>query len=148
MTFAGAIKVCLKKYADFRGVADRREYWYFVLFTILVSLVLSTIDGILFPPSTVAMDAFLAAMEAQPDTLDTALLNAAIQESLNSTPISNLASILVGIPLLAALVRRMRDAGYSAWWMLLSWLPLVTFILSLMPTKTAAQGNNRIRASN
>lgn len=148
MTFAGAIKVCLSKFADFRGVADRREYWFFVLFTVLVSIVLSTIDGLLFPPSTVAMDAFLEALEANPDVFDQALFSAALAESLNSTPISNLVGFILGIPLLAALVRRMRDAGFSAWWMLLSWLPLLTFIFSLLPTKTTEQGNKYIRTSN
>jgi hypothetical protein len=49
MTFAGAIKTCFTKYADFRGTAARPEYWYFVLFTILVSIVLSTVDSIVFP---------------------------------------------------------------------------------------------------
>ncbi|WP_138315384.1 DUF805 domain-containing protein [Rhodoluna limnophila] len=148
MTFAGAIKVCLTKFADFRGVATRREYWYFVLFTVLVSLVLSTVDGLIFPPVTTAQDAFLASLEANPETLDAALLNAALMESWNATPISNLVGFILGIPLLAALVRRMRDAGFSAWWMLLSWVPLLTFIFSLLPTKTAEQGNTRIRTGN
>lgn len=39
MDFAAAIKTGLKKYVDFRGVASRAEYWWFYLFTFLVSLV-------------------------------------------------------------------------------------------------------------
>lgn len=34
-----SISTCLRKYADFSGRASRSEYWYFVLFTYLVSLV-------------------------------------------------------------------------------------------------------------
>jgi uncharacterized membrane protein YhaH (DUF805 family) len=38
MTFTDAIKTCLTKYADFDGRASRSEYWWFVLFIVLVGL--------------------------------------------------------------------------------------------------------------
>ena len=34
----------LKKYADFSGRARRREYWFFVLFNIIISIVLTICD--------------------------------------------------------------------------------------------------------
>ena len=34
----------LKKYAEFKGRARRSEYWYFTLFSILISLALKGID--------------------------------------------------------------------------------------------------------
>ncbi len=37
MTFGKAISTCLSKYADFDGRASRPEYWWFYLFTLLVS---------------------------------------------------------------------------------------------------------------
>ena len=43
MSFGEAIKVCFQKYATFSGRARRSEYWYFYLFTFLVSLVLDCI---------------------------------------------------------------------------------------------------------
>ena len=43
MNFSDAIKTCLTKYADFTGRASRPEYWWFVLFVIIASLVLSMI---------------------------------------------------------------------------------------------------------
>jgi uncharacterized membrane protein YhaH (DUF805 family) len=43
MTFQDSIKVCFAKYADFNGTASRSEYWWFVLFLIVASLVLSAI---------------------------------------------------------------------------------------------------------
>lgn len=43
MTFQESIKVCFAKYADFTGRAIRSEYWWFALFTLLVSLVLSRV---------------------------------------------------------------------------------------------------------
>ena len=38
MTFGEAISKCLGHYADFNGRATRSEYWWFVLFSILVQL--------------------------------------------------------------------------------------------------------------
>jgi uncharacterized membrane protein YhaH (DUF805 family) len=37
----------LKKYADFNGRARRSEYWFFVLFSIIISIVLSLCDEFL-----------------------------------------------------------------------------------------------------
>jgi uncharacterized membrane protein YhaH (DUF805 family) len=41
MTFWDAVRVCFLKYADFTGRATRPEYWWFVLFIIIVSFVVS-----------------------------------------------------------------------------------------------------------
>jgi len=38
MTFGESIKVCFSKYADFTGRAVRSEFWWWTLFTLLVSL--------------------------------------------------------------------------------------------------------------
>ena len=38
MNFGQAISVCLSKYATFVGRASRSEFWWFVLFQVLVSL--------------------------------------------------------------------------------------------------------------
>ena len=39
MNFSEAIKACFRKYADFSGRASRPEFWWFVLFQVLVLLV-------------------------------------------------------------------------------------------------------------
>jgi uncharacterized membrane protein YhaH (DUF805 family) len=135
LTFAGAIGICFRKFFDFRGTAGRREYWYFVLFLILVSIVVGTIEQIVLPPVTVAADALAAALEENPENLNLELLNAAFAESIEATPISNLIGLVTALPLLTALVRRMRDAGFSAWFLLLSWVPFLTFIFTVLPTK-------------
>ncbi|HUY83298.1 MAG TPA: DUF805 domain-containing protein [Steroidobacteraceae bacterium] len=36
MGFGEAVKLCFRKYAQFEGRAARPEYWWFVLFTIVV----------------------------------------------------------------------------------------------------------------
>ncbi|WP_329275522.1 DUF805 domain-containing protein [Streptomyces sp. NBC_01451] len=37
----------LKKYAVFSGRARRKEYWMFTLFAVIISIVLSIIDGVI-----------------------------------------------------------------------------------------------------
>ena len=44
MDFVGAIQSGFRNYTNFRGVAGRSEYWYWVLFTVLASLAASAID--------------------------------------------------------------------------------------------------------
>lgn len=48
MNFTQAISSVLGKYATFSGRACRSEYWYWTLFTIIVSIVLSLVDASLF----------------------------------------------------------------------------------------------------
>lgn len=47
MTFQESIKVCFAKYADFSGRASQSEYWWFVLFILLVSAAASLISPML-----------------------------------------------------------------------------------------------------
>jgi uncharacterized membrane protein YhaH (DUF805 family) len=42
--FAEAVKTCFAKYVTFSGRAARPEYWYWVLFGVLVSIVLAIVD--------------------------------------------------------------------------------------------------------
>lgn len=48
MDFAQAVKTCLNKYANFSGRAQRSEYWYFFLFMVIVNIVASVLDSIIF----------------------------------------------------------------------------------------------------
>lgn len=43
MTFGQAIGTAFRKYADFDGRASRPEFWWFLLFTVLVWLALNSI---------------------------------------------------------------------------------------------------------
>jgi uncharacterized membrane protein YhaH (DUF805 family) len=47
MTMIEATKACFSKYVTFSGRARRAEYWWFVLATILVSIVLGFIDAVI-----------------------------------------------------------------------------------------------------
>ena len=118
MNFAQAIASGFKNFANFKGVARRSEYWYFALFTFLLGLVLSTVESVIwntpeapFDPSN-PMESFQLAL-AQP------------------TYLSSLASLILFLPQLSMLVRRVRDAGYSAKWLFLYLIPVVMTFAAL-----------------
>jgi uncharacterized membrane protein YhaH (DUF805 family) len=48
MNFFEAIKSVLTKYVQFSGRSPRSEYWYWVLFVVIVSIALRTLDGAIF----------------------------------------------------------------------------------------------------
>ncbi|PJZ84931.1 DUF805 domain-containing protein [Leptospira harrisiae] len=47
MSFQDAIKVCFQKYADFSGNAKRPEFWWWVVFCIIISAGLNMIIPII-----------------------------------------------------------------------------------------------------
>ena len=93
MGFTQSIKTCLSKYVVFSGRARRSEYWWFVLFVILVSIALAVLETVLF--------------DTDPETGQRSnLLNSVFQ----------LAMLL---PMLAAGWRRLHDTGRPGWYLLL-----------------------------
>lgn len=87
------------KYAAFKGVATRKEYWSYVLFYNLLSLL-----TVLF---VVIGESF---------AVDLTWINVVYQ-------------IVFFIPSMAVLVRRLHDAGFSAWWLLTIFIPLIVIFL-------------------
>jgi uncharacterized membrane protein YhaH (DUF805 family) len=45
----------LKKYAQFSGRARRTEYWMFVLFNLIISMVLAFVEGLLGSPGVIGL---------------------------------------------------------------------------------------------
>lgn len=111
MNFLDAVKAGFKNYAQFRGTATRPEFWYWFLFTILVDLVASTFDNVINPvdPNNVnSLDSFT-----------------------NTGLVSTLVSLALLLPNLTVGIRRMRDAGFSAWWLLVQAVPLVPLVITI-----------------
>ena len=94
----------LKKYAVFEGRSRRKEYWMFVLFNIIISIVLSIVDGITGTFSAMAGLGLL----------------------------SGIYSLAVLIPSLAVSVRRLHDTSRSGWWLFIALIPLVGAIVLLV----------------
>lgn len=139
ISFAAAVGTGLKKYFNFRGVASRREYWFFILFFVLLSLVTGQLDQIFFPElakkATDSADALFAYLETNPAVPNWQLFQQAIIDAMDATPIGNFVGFATFFPLLTVTVRRMRDAGFGGWWLLLIWVQLFTFVITLLPSK-------------
>ena len=93
----------LKKYAIFRGRACRSEYWYFVLFYLLIHIVLGLMDGIL-----------------------------GSQRREGAGLLGSLFALAMLLPTLAVAVRRLHDIGKSGWWLLVSLVPLIGGLIPLV----------------
>lgn len=94
----------LKQYAVFKGRARRREYWFFILFNLIASVVLTVIDF---------MTGFL-------------------DLELGIGLLSGLYSLAVLIPSLAVTVRRLHDTDRSGWWLLIGLVPLIGAVVLLV----------------
>lgn len=101
-TFGQAVKSCLNQYCGFKGRASRAEYWWFILFCGLVSVVLVLVDLVLF--------------------------SATQSEFFATRGFHGIWTLAMFLPSTAVLVRRLHDTGKSAWWLLL-YLTLVGIIV-------------------
>ena len=101
----------LKRYAQFEGRANRREYWMFQLFLLIVSAVL--------------MVPLVTALVMQSDVLGIA--------SIILFVVFWLATLL---PVIAVTVRRLHDCNQSGWFYLLELVPgggIVILVFALLP---------------
>jgi uncharacterized membrane protein YhaH (DUF805 family) len=93
----------LKKYAVFSGRARRKEYWFYMLFYLIILVVLSICDGI----------------------IGTTMQGGGVG-------ILTLIYILaVLIPTLAVTIRRLHDTDRSGWWIFIQLVPIVGFFVFL-----------------
>ncbi len=92
----------LRKYAVFSGRARRKEYWYFFLFNVIISIVLTIVDV-----SIGSADQGVGVLGA-------------------------IYSLLVLIPGLAVSVRRLHDTNRSGFWLLIAFIPFIGVIILLI----------------
>jgi uncharacterized membrane protein YhaH (DUF805 family) len=101
--------LAFKNYAKFSGRAIRKEYWYFVLFNIIMSIIASFLDKSIFQhPTTNAFGEVETVSSFGPCYLIVALISI--------------------VPALSLGVRRMHDVGKSGWFLL---IPIYNLILAL-----------------
>ncbi|TXD49288.1 DUF805 domain-containing protein [Polaribacter sp. IC073] len=89
----------LKQYSDFKGRARRKEYWMFVLFNIIFSILLVFLDK---------------------------ALGTTYGEFNEDGYFESFYSLAVLLPYIAVTARRMHDVGKSGWYML---IPIYNLIL-------------------
>ncbi len=89
--------MALKKYAEFQGRAQRKEYWMFTLFNFLAMVLLGAVG---------------------------ALLGGGGEGGLGDV-LQGLYGLGVLVPGIAVTVRRLHDIGKSGWWGLVALIPLI-----------------------
>ena len=94
----------LKKYAVFSGRARRKEYWFYVLWYLIISIGLAIVDNIIGTYSAKAGIGLLGGIYA-------------------------LALLIPGI---SVTVRRLHDTGRTGWWLLIILIPLIGAIVLLV----------------
>jgi len=105
----------LKKYAVFNGRATRSEYWFFVLFNIIASVVLSIGDKIVGTYSAATGLGLLSGVYA----------------------------IAVLLPGIGVSIRRLHDIGRSGWWLLIAFVPFIgAIVLLIFAAQDSAPGDN------
>ncbi len=97
--------MALKKYAQFSGRSTRAEYWYFVLFNMII--------GILLQIFIVLSNKF-----------DNNILG------ISFLIIYYLYVLAVALPSFSVSIRRLHDTNRSGWWVLLGFIPMIVGIIT------------------
>lgn len=118
MTFSNAVTTCFRKYVTFSGRATRSEFWFFVLFNVIVSIVVGFLDS-----------------------------NLAGNVGYRS-PLESIHALVIFLPALAVQVRRLHDLDKSGFWYLIILVPLIGSIaLFVWNITQGTLGDNRFGPS-
>jgi len=122
----------LRRYAQFSGRSRRKEFWYFVLFLFIVSFILTIIDSALGLGGSTTRE------------FDRTATGISAGYYTSGGLLTGLFALATLIPNLAVAVRRLHDTDRSGWWILLSFLPLIGWIVLLVFYLTdGTRGPNR-----
>lgn len=93
----------LKRYVDFNGRSQRKEYWMFQLFNLLAMVVLGIVSILVFGGGT--------------------------EDGGPADILGGVYGLAVFLPSLGVTVRRLHDIGKSGWWVLLGFIPLIGMLV-------------------
>ena len=130
MNFGQAVSSVLSNYATFSGRAPRSEYWWWVLFTVVLNWVTAFLDTMLF--GTFALVHLGDATYAGAGTM--------------FTPISTIVGLALIIPSLALSVRRFHDMDRTGWWLLIALTGIGTLVIFFWFMVKGTIGPNRFGA--
>lgn len=131
----------LRKYAVFSGRARRLEYWLFHLFITLVEIAL-----IIWILASAARNAVTDSTVIMDENAYFQQIVASGSPSFWPFMVFLLFGLFMFLPALAVSVRRLHDADFSGWWVLIGLIPggaLVLFIFFLID---GTRGRNRFGA--
>jgi uncharacterized membrane protein YhaH (DUF805 family) len=122
MGFAEAVQSGFANYTNFSGRSVRSAYWWWALFNALAVIVAQIIDTAVRPGGFGAQTYY----------------------GLWSGLFSWIVTVVLFIPALAVLVRRLHDTDRSGWWFLLAFIPIIgTIILIVFLASSGTLGANR-----
>ncbi|MDF7679217.1 DUF805 domain-containing protein [Enterobacteriaceae bacterium ESL0689] len=114
----------LRNYIGFSGRASRMEFWMYTLITTIISIIIMILDTTLF--------------DWQP------LTDTLYGTMFSWGPLLSIYILLTFLPNLALSFRRLHDTDHSAWWLLISLVPLVGgIVLLVFYCLPGTQGDNR-----
>lgn len=125
MTFANAVISVMSQYVGFSGRARRSEYWYWVLFVLVLFFLLSRIEVLVLAP----------------------LLGFEANDPVAGQPLRMIASLVLLLPALAVAVRRLHDIDRSGWWLLIALTGVGLFVLIYWLIQRGTQGPNQFGES-
>lgn len=96
------VDVLKNNYFNFSGRVNRPGYWYFYLWTLIISFILSILDELLFGYSEENWNLF-----------------------------SDSFGLAVAIPSIGLAVRRFHDTNRTGWWIVIPFIPLIPAALLL-----------------
>ena len=111
MNMKEAVVSVLTNWNNFSGRACRSEFWYFVLATFLVSIIISIIE------------------------IATGMVDI---ESAEMGILSIIFTLFIFVPSISVTARRLQDRGWSGWWQLLYLTIvgiLIIIVLNILPAK-------------
>ena len=123
VSFSDAIRICLKeKYLCLSGRAGRAEYWYFILFSVIIGF------------AAVFAGAFIGTVLSGGDE-EVGLGLAVI--------LMVIVSLGLACPGVSVLVRRLHDTGRSGWWYFLCLIPWIgSIVLLIFVCLNSQEGDN------
>ncbi len=114
MNFGDAIASGFRNYVTFSGRAVRSEYWYWVLFSLILGAVTGILDKAVFP-----------------------------DVETDAGPLNMIASLIIFLPSLAIGVRRLHDIDRTGWWTLIIFTIVGIFLLIYWACLRGTAGPNR-----
>ncbi len=121
MNFKVSIRSGFNNYTNFKGRAQRSEFWYWVLFFWLCEIAAVIVDSLLFP-NAYNYDSPSAVVLALP---------------------TNIVGYVLLIPNISMFVRRLHDTDRRGWWWLISFVPFGGLALLIWMCSKGTPGSNR-----